>query len=68
VLPIGGLKQKVLAAHAAGLTDVILPERNAPDLDDVPADVREHMRFHPVNSANEMLALALEPPALALVA
>ncbi len=68
VLPIGGLKQKVLAAHAAGLTEVILPERNAPDLDDVPADVREHMQFHPVKSADEMLALALEPPALAKVA
>jgi len=68
VLPIGGLKQKVLAAHAAGLTEVILPERNAPDLDDVPADVREQMRFHPVKSANEMLALALEPPALAIAA
>ena len=50
VLPIGGLKQKVLAAHAAGLTDVILPERNRADLDDVPADVREQMRFHPVMS------------------
>jgi ATP-dependent Lon protease len=68
VLPIGGLKQKVLAAYAAGLTDVILPERNAADLDDVPSDVREHMQFHPVESANEMLALALEPPALAMVA
>jgi ATP-dependent Lon protease len=56
VLPIGGLKQKVLAAHAAGLTDVILPDRNAPDLDDVPSDVREHMRFHPVKTADEMLA------------
>ena len=44
VLPIGGLKQKVLAAHAAGLTDVILPERNRADLDDVPDDVREQMR------------------------
>ena len=41
VLPIGGLKQKVLAAHAAGLTEVIVPERNEPDLEDVPADVRE---------------------------
>ena len=68
VLPIGGLKQKVLAAHAAGLTEVILPERNAPDLDDVPADVREHMQFHPVKSADEMLALALEPRPLAMVA
>jgi ATP-dependent Lon protease len=61
VLPIGGLKQKVLAAHAAGLTDVILPERNRPDLDDVPADVREAMVFHPVMSVDEALQLALEP-------
>ena len=68
VLPIGGLKQKVLAAHAAGLTEVILPERNAPDLDDVPLDVREHMRFHPVSSVDEVLALALEPGVLAMVA
>jgi ATP-dependent Lon protease len=68
VLPIGGLKQKVLAAHAAGLTDVIIPERNAPDLDDVPSEVRERMHFHPVKSVDEMLALALEPGALAMVA
>jgi ATP-dependent Lon protease len=61
VLPIGGLKQKVLAAHAAGLTDVIIPERNRGDLDDVPADVREAMRFHPVLSVDEVLELALEP-------
>ena len=46
VLPIGGLKQKVLAAHAAGLTEVIVPERNEPDLDDVPAEVRSQMTFH----------------------
>ena len=63
VLPIGGLKQKVLAAHAAGLTDVIIPERNRPDLDDVPADVREAMTFHPVLSVDEVLELALEPAA-----
>ncbi len=61
VLPIGGLKQKVLAAHAAGLTTVILPERNRGDLDDVPADVREAMSFHPVMSIGEVLDLALEP-------
>jgi ATP-dependent Lon protease len=61
VLPIGGLKQKVLAAHAAGLTDVILPERNRGDLDDVPADVREQMTFHPVMSIDEVLEVALEP-------
>jgi len=61
VLPIGGLKQKVLAAHAAGLTDVILPERNRGDLDDVPEDVREEMSFHPVMTVGEALDLALEP-------
>jgi len=61
VLPIGGLKQKVLAAHAAGLTDVILPERNRADLDDVPADVRNAMTFHPVMTLDEVLELALEP-------
>ena len=61
VLPIGGLKQKVLAAHAAGLTDVIMPERNRADLDDVPEHVREEMRFHPVMSLGEVLGLALEP-------
>ncbi len=64
VLPIGGLKQKVLAAHAAGLTDVILPERNRGDLDDVPADVREAMTFHPVMSIDEVLEIALEPARL----
>jgi len=61
VLPIGGLKQKVLAAHAAGLTDVILPERNRGDLDDVPQDVREQMTFHPVMTIGEVLDVALEP-------
>jgi ATP-dependent Lon protease len=61
VLPIGGLKQKVLAAHAAGLKDVILPERNRGDLDEVPAEVREQMAFHPVMSIDEVLELALEP-------
>ena len=65
VLPIGGLKQKILAAHAAGLTDVIVPERNAPDLDDVPADIRALMTFHPVVSVDEVLGLALEPSAAA---
>jgi ATP-dependent Lon protease len=61
VLPIGGLKQKVLAAHAAGLTDVIIPERNRADLEDVPQDVRDAMSFHPVLSVDEVLELALEP-------
>ncbi len=61
VLPIGGLKQKVLAAHAAGLTEVILPERNRGDLEDVPEEVREQMTFHPVMTIGEVLGLALEP-------
>jgi ATP-dependent Lon protease len=68
VLPIGGLKQKVLAAHAAGLTEVIVPERNAPDLDDIPSDVRKQMRFHVVGSVDQVLALALEPAGLAIAA
>ena len=64
VLPIGGLKQKVLAAHAAGITDVIVPERNRGDLDDVPEDVRNEIAFHPVMSIGEVLELALEPAAV----
>ena len=55
VLPIGGLKQKVLAAHAAGLTDVVIPERNRADLDDVPEHVRDEITFHPVMSLDEVL-------------
>src|SRR5215217_631882 len=61
VLPVGGIKQKVLAAHAAGLTDVVVPERNRADLDDVPEDVREQMTFHPVMTIGEVLDVALEP-------
>jgi len=64
VLPIGGVKQKVLAAHAAGLTDVILPERNRGDLDDVPEEIRDAMRFHFAMSVEEVLSVALEPAAL----
>jgi ATP-dependent Lon protease len=64
VLPIGGLKQKVLAAHAAGLTDVVIPERNRADLDDVPQEVRDAMTFHPVMSIGEVLDVALEPAPL----
>jgi ATP-dependent Lon protease len=61
VLPIGGLKQKALAAHAAGLTDVILPERNRGDLDEIPEQVREQMTFHPAITVQEVLDRALEP-------
>jgi ATP-dependent Lon protease len=68
VLPIGGLKQKIMAAQAAGLTEVIFPKRNEPDLDDLPADVRQQMRFHAVSSIDEVLGLALEPGEVAMVA
>jgi ATP-dependent Lon protease len=61
VLPIGGFKQKALAAHAAGLTDVILPERNRGDLDEIPEEVREQMTFHPVMTVQEVIDRALEP-------
>src|SRR3954454_22240676 len=60
VLPIGGVKQKVLAAHRAGLTDVILPKRNEADLDDVPEEVRDAVTFHLVDDVNDVFALALE--------
>jgi ATP-dependent Lon protease len=60
VLPIGGVKQKVLAAHAAGLTDLVLPERNRGDLDDVPEEVRDAMKFHFAMTVDEVLGTALE--------
>ena len=61
VLPIGGVKQKLLAAHRAGLTDVIVPQRNDPDLDDVPESVRAEVHIHPVSTVAEVLTLALWP-------
>jgi ATP-dependent Lon protease len=59
VLPIGGVKQKVLAAHRAGLTEVILPERNGPDLEDVPEEVRNVMTFHLAGTIADVLRPAL---------
>ncbi len=61
VLPIGGVKQKLLAAHRAGITTVLIPKRNEPDLDDVPAEVLAKLDVHPVSDVREVLALALEP-------
>jgi ATP-dependent Lon protease len=61
VLPIGGVKQKLLAAHRAGVTTVLIPQRNEPDLDDVPAEVLSRLDVHPVSDVREVLALALEP-------
>jgi ATP-dependent Lon protease len=60
VLPIGGVKQKLLAAHRAGITTVLIPQRNEPDLDDVPAEVLAKLDVHPVSDVREVLALALE--------
>ena len=65
VLPIGGVKQKVLAAHRMGLTEVILPKRNEKDLDDVPESVRKAMTFHLASRVEEVLEFALEQPAQA---
>jgi len=68
VLPIGGVKQKVLAAHAAGLTEVVLPERNRGDLDDVPEEVRDAITVHFAMTVDEVLAVALEPAPIAQAA
>src|SRR6266545_3573897 len=61
VLPIGGVKQKLLAAHRAGLTEVIIPARNQPDLDDVPAEVRKELTVHALTDVADVLAIALRP-------
>ncbi|MDQ2707241.1 MAG: endopeptidase La [Actinomycetota bacterium] len=68
VLPIGGVKQKLLAAHRAGLTDVIIPKRNEPDLDDLPPAIRDQLCIHPVADVSEVLALALEPEPVSVAA
>ena len=59
VLPIGGVQQKVLAAHRAGLTEVVLPARNGPDLEDVPEEVRKQMTFHLAETVDDVLAPVL---------
>ncbi len=61
VLPIGGVKQKLLAAHRAGITTVLIPERNEPDLDDVPEDVRAELTIHALSDVRQVLEAALEP-------
>jgi ATP-dependent Lon protease len=60
VLPIGGVKQKVLAAHRAGLKEVVVPRRNEVDLDDVPEKVREDLTFHIADTIDDVLGAALE--------
>ncbi|SDH62997.1 ATP-dependent Lon protease [Sinosporangium album] len=68
VLPIGGVKQKLLAAHRAGITTVLIPARNEPDLDDVPEQVRAELTVHAVSDVREVLDLALEPATTAVAA
>ncbi|MEV7597411.1 endopeptidase La [Kitasatospora sp. NPDC089797] len=68
VLPIGGVKQKLLAADRAGVTTVIIPKRNEADLDDVPAEVLERLTVHPVSDVREVLRLALEPAGVLVAA
>jgi ATP-dependent Lon protease len=61
VLPIGGVKQKLLAAHRAGLTEILIPARNEPDLDEVPEEVRKELTIHPLADVRDVLKLALRP-------
>jgi ATP-dependent Lon protease len=61
VLPIGGVKQKVLAAHRSGLKQVVLPKRNEGDLDDVPDQVREDLAIALADDVSDVLTVALEP-------
>ncbi|AQZ64534.1 ATP-dependent protease La Type I [[Actinomadura] parvosata subsp. kistnae] len=65
VLPIGGVKQKLLAAHRAGITTVLIPARNEPDLDDVPQEVRDELTIHTVSDVREVLDIALTPAKVA---
>jgi ATP-dependent Lon protease len=62
VLPIGGVKEKVLGAHRAGIEQILLPKANEADLEDIPEEVRAALRFHFVESLDEVLRLALLPP------
>jgi ATP-dependent Lon protease len=62
VLPVGGIKEKLLAAHRAGIREVLVPARNEPDLDEVPKDVRSDLKVHLIKRIDEVLPLVLEPP------
>jgi ATP-dependent Lon protease len=68
VLPIGGLKEKSVAAHRSRITDVVIPHGNARDVEELPDEVRQDVRFHPVRTMDEALAIALRPAVAAPVA
>ena len=61
MLPIGGLKEKSVAAHRNKVSDVIIPQGNARDIEELPEEVRASVRFHPVKTMDEVLAIALRP-------
>ncbi|MGH7270100.1 MAG: S16 family serine protease, partial [Polyangiaceae bacterium] len=61
VLPVGGIKEKLLAAHRAGIHEILMPARNAPDLEEIPADIRDELKIHLVKRVDEVLPLVLEP-------
>jgi ATP-dependent Lon protease len=62
VLPIGGLKEKVLGAARAGIAEIVLPRENEPELEDLPEEVRKKLVFHPVDTLDEVLSIALVSP------
>jgi ATP-dependent Lon protease len=61
VLPIGGLKEKLVAARRAGITHIIIPEGNAREIEEIPEDIRDGLQFHPVSTMDQVLAHALRP-------
>ena len=61
VLPVGGIKEKLLAAHRAGIREVLVPARNEPDLEDVPRDVRDEIKVHLIKRVDQVLPIVLEP-------
>ncbi len=62
VLPVGGIKEKLLAAHRAGIRTVLIPARNAADLEEVPKNIRDELTIHLIKRVDEVLPLVLEPP------
>jgi ATP-dependent Lon protease len=62
VLPVGGIKEKLLAAHRAGIKEVLMPSRNEKDLEEVPKDILQELKIHLVKRIDEVLPLVLEPP------
>ncbi len=66
VMPVGGIKEKMLAASRAGITDVLLPMKNKKDLDEIPEEIRDKMKFHPVDTVDEVLCVALPAPSEAV--